>query len=588
MNKLKRITAKVFSGAALISTAMLAGASYANTIDVLVVYSDTAADVVPGGDMPARIASMIAYSNGAYRNSGVDIELRLVGLENYNPSYGDTVDGETLSLLRTDQSIAQLRQQVGADLVTFITPRLETQEGYFNCGIGYIPGGANGQLWNNAASLGYSIVSSNCDLSTFTHELGHNMGLNHSPRQDGSGGLWTWARGYGVDGEFATTMAYGSLYNTRNRLQVLSNPDIDICEGYLCGSAQGNSDESNAAEALNRVADQIAAYFPSTLPDTDDVQDELAACSDKQNADNLIVNGSFNSDVGGWSQILNASSIEPATLSLDGCMDKVLQVGSRSQSYGNATYNLGNTLDNGASYQLTADVRLLGPSARDDFNVAVQLNTQAGTSYQFLPGLSITSENASEYIADFTLNADDALESTALIFYGPSAGTDFILDDVILRKTSDAPAPIASSGFSEDFEGQVSGWTGNDSAEVSVSSIAYSGASSLLSNNREYWYSGPAKEATGLILPGVDYEFSFVAGFTGVSSSQPVRAYLYYVDSERAKWQKVSDVVTAASTWTSYSGSFSFEPVGAVSQVRFHVMGPNPGINLYVDDVVVK
>ena len=591
MKKITKLKTALIAAASLFA----ASNSAAETIDVLVLYNDAAVNTTPGGDMPARVASMISYSNGAYENSGVDMELRLVGLERYNPSYGTAVDGGSLDSLRNDQAVANFRQEVGADLVTFIMPRTETSGGFFTCGIGYVPSGQNGQFYSNASSLGYNIVGSNCGLSTFTHELGHNMGLNHSPKQDGGSGLWNWARGYGVEGEFVTTMAYGFVYNTRNQIQVMSNPNVSICDGFRCGSARGNSDQSDASEALNRVASQIANFVPTTVGDEggnnggdDGGSSDLPACADKNVNNNLLANSNFTNGVSGWTQILDASAISGASVNTSDCKDSVLLVSDRTQSYGNATYPLQDQLDNGAEYRVRADAALLGTNERDDLKVAIQINSVNGTSYQYLSTLSITGSGYSAYDDSFTLEADAAIESTALIFYGPVAGTQFILDDVSLVKVANAPAPVESTGFSEGFEGEISNWIGNAGSDIARSSTAYSGSSSLVTTGRDYWYSGPAKQATGLILPNTNYSFSFAAGFTGTNSSQPVRAYVYYVDSEGGKWQKVSDVDTPASRWTTYSGNFSFNPVGAVSQVRFHVMGPEAGLTLYVDDVVVQ
>ena len=91
------------------------------------------------------------------------------------------------------------------------------------------------------------------------HELGHNLGLRHSRRQDDEGFSYPYAVGYGVDNRFVTVMAYTSSFNTNNRVFKFSSPDLQCTSDLPCGILHTAANGADAARATNNVRLDAAA-----------------------------------------------------------------------------------------------------------------------------------------------------------------------------------------------------------------------------------------------------------------------------------------------------------------------------------------
>jgi hypothetical protein len=203
-------------------------------IDVLVAYTPAALkNAASVSAMKALIQMGVADSNKAYQASGVNLSLRLVGI--LALSQAEASFSSDLSALKGTSdgkwdAVHAQRKRLGADLVAVVAyyPNSST------AGIGYV-----GSTYNS----GFSITkTTSFKQYSFTHELGHNIGLNHTDGYENS------------VGKFRTVMAYG----TYTRIPRFSNPSIDY-NSYATGTSSNNS-----AKILNAYGAQVAAFSVAT------------------------------------------------------------------------------------------------------------------------------------------------------------------------------------------------------------------------------------------------------------------------------------------------------------------------------------
>jgi hypothetical protein len=266
-------SATAATGSTASAPATSAALPASTVIDVLVLYTPGFA-TDKGGDTAARAAidHLLAIANQAYRDSGVAIVLRRVGAERVNLS--DKTDNSTALDILTNatgafSNVRTRRNALGADLVSLVRPFWNQYQG--SCGVGWI-GGFNGSAISGSSGYAYSVVSEGhdraasgwyCDVTSFAHELGHNMGLMHDRAtvvaQGGGRGAYPYAYGYGIDGTFGTVMSY--LWP---KLGKFSNPRDYTCAGNLrCGLPETSSNSADNAKALGLTRTSVAAFRPT-------------------------------------------------------------------------------------------------------------------------------------------------------------------------------------------------------------------------------------------------------------------------------------------------------------------------------------
>ena len=240
------------------------GVSY---IDVLAVINSEVTAFYDG-DASARLDHLFAVANSSLEDSQVDIVLRLVGTEELEMDTTQDIY-EWLDAAQSGEGVfndlQERRAEAGADLVTMF----RLYDDLAICGLASLGGFATQGLMSSTDHISANFIEFNeCQDLTMIHEIGHNMGLGHSFKQNETG-TFTWSRGHGEVGSFSTLMAYGSDFDVFPELPLFSNPRVSLCNGSRCGIEVGQTASADAASSLNAVRFQVASYRLSLDGDWD-------------------------------------------------------------------------------------------------------------------------------------------------------------------------------------------------------------------------------------------------------------------------------------------------------------------------------
>lgn len=291
-----------------------ASAKAGTTVDIVLGYTTGFAARL-GGQSQARtrLDYLVALTNQAYADSGVDGEVRVV--QTVQVDYPDA-SSNTATLFELTgvscvannngsvrlpdlgqnctpatrpaslQPLVDAREQFGADLVSLV--RVFTAE-TGSCGVGWLLGAGQTPIDAEDADFAFSVVGDTngnanpvngtaCREEYLAHEMGHNMGLQHDRQSaqasddtndDGNlldpeefGALpYTFGHSTGTDaGNFYTVMSIRRPGQTG--FKVFSNPRITLCANQPCGVA----DMADNARGLGVTMPLVASFRTGTVP----------------------------------------------------------------------------------------------------------------------------------------------------------------------------------------------------------------------------------------------------------------------------------------------------------------------------------
>ena len=161
-------------------------------------------------------------------------------------------------MVTSGTEVHTLRQDHKADLVS-----LWVEDGVDACGVAYI----GSRAVHDSPDYGVSVTDRGCHYKfTFSHEIGHNLGLRHDYYADDTMDPYTYGHGWvGVDAESRTMMAYDDVCEVLGidcpRINRFSNPDRE----FWNGDPMGHSFVADNAAVIDDRWQRVANYRRSAL-----------------------------------------------------------------------------------------------------------------------------------------------------------------------------------------------------------------------------------------------------------------------------------------------------------------------------------
>ncbi|WP_462158905.1 PKD domain-containing protein [Pseudoalteromonas sp. GB56] len=230
-------------------------------IDLLSVYTQDAIDSAGGvAEVNALIQAAVDVANTTFVNSQVNAEYRLVHTELVDYDGTQSTTGEALSWARNSPQVQALRDQYSADMVSIV---LDTPS---SCGTAYVqrsPG-------LSFAPSAYQATDVDCAVGnmTFSHEHGHNLGMEHNPENSSAtpdSASYEYSFGLYHDGDYRTTMSYSSpCSNGCSRVPYFSNPGV-----VYNGKPTGIANQRNNAQTARNTTPIVEQFRASVAPNGD-------------------------------------------------------------------------------------------------------------------------------------------------------------------------------------------------------------------------------------------------------------------------------------------------------------------------------
>ncbi|MEM1166878.1 MAG: reprolysin-like metallopeptidase [Planctomycetota bacterium] len=252
-----------------LSTSFTTGCDAGPTTDIYIVYTPAASTAAGGTSaILALIDLAIASTNQAYTDSGVDAELRLVGVDEIAYSENGLPNNTHLNRLQTAgdgflDSALDERDVLAADLVSLI---VSDEDGTNNAGFAFFPPG-----FTSVVEVGSFFPF------VFAHEIGHNRGGSHELADPGAVRIFPFASAFTFTAGGLTRETIMNASINSDTILRFSNPDASFL-GVPTGIAN--------------VSDNALA-FESTLDDVNQLRCAVDTCSTGYDLGSTEVNGSF-------------------------------------------------------------------------------------------------------------------------------------------------------------------------------------------------------------------------------------------------------------------------------------------------------
>jgi GH35 family endo-1,4-beta-xylanase len=302
---------------------------------------------------------------------------------------------------------------------------------------------------------------------------------------------------------------------------------------------------------------------------------------DPELSPNLIGNSTFEAGLDGWSPFGSA----PLAIATDQAHTGLRsgQASGRSAAWQGPQHDILGLVSSARTYDVSVWARIDGASS-DQLNLTAQAIC-SGAESQFLPIAQTSGTDTGWVRLSGALAVPSCdLQTLAVYVEGPQPGVTIYVDDLALRERELGSNIVSNS----TFESGASGWFPFGPAMVNATTTqAHSGTQSGVATARTATWMGIATDLRNVVVLGASYEASLWARIGGSSSDQLVLTAKITCSGEQDQFVRVASATGSDAQWVRLSGPLAV-PNCTLSDLTLYVEGPQPGVDIYIDDVLVQ
>jgi endo-1,4-beta-xylanase len=268
-----------------------------------------------------------------------------------------------------------------------------------------------------------------------------------------------------------------------------------------------------------------------------------------------------------------------------------LKTTGRTAGFNGPSLNVLSLLTKGATYQVTASVRLVTGEPATTIRVTMQQTPSGGGGNQFVTIAQNTNVTDAAFVTLtglFSFGAD----MTGLLLYveATSATASYYLDNFSITLLAPPPGPPPNTtGAASDFEtGATEGWRPRTGTEVLTVTSAdkNSGNFSLLTTNRTNAFRGPSFDVTNVMFNGSRYRISLWAKLAPGEPNTQLRVSIERRLGPTTSFHTViGNTTVTAGQWVNLKTVFD---LSLANQTIILYVESNSGLaSFYIDDFTI-
>jgi endo-1,4-beta-xylanase len=271
-----------------------------------------------------------------------------------------------------------------------------------------------------------------------------------------------------------------------------------------------------------------------------------------------------------------------------------LKTTGRTAGFHGPSLNAFGLLTKGATYQVTAWVRLVTGESPTQIRVTMQRTVSGSNSFDSIASSSATGVTDAAWVQLTGLYSFGGNDPSALLLYieSSSATASYYVDDFSIVKIADPPGPPPNTnGLVSTFEsGTAEGWgprIGDETVTV-TSADAHSGANSLLTTGRTTAFRGAAVNVTNVMFNGSRYKVSLWAKLAPGQAPTQLRISLQRNAGTISTFhQVVGNTNVTSDAWVRLTTTYDVALANSSLILYVESASGQPFSSFYIDDVQI-